>query len=391
MENLTLDGILDQLNAGIEKSASEQESDKSKDEEAKKAKEKAKAEQGGKDGKSKDSKDKEEQEKSAAFKSGSDLAKEIMEKVASLQIKDDKGSEMNKQASEAGKALADSLLEKLAGLNDQNTTNGIVPGFVPNKSQVDLAAQKAEHDKSFQATPGTDGAGNGGTINQIFDAMVADAQARGVVAYGGQTSSASAEGAQNSQAPNQVQVDESHEKMAAAISLVNSGVDFDSAVELVKQASEEIEAEQAAFTKYAAFEELVGQGVDVNLAAAMVKEAGVGQALGSAYGAAHAYGKAGLEMVKATGSNMARKGRILKREMKDDFKVLRNPNYHAGGQVGDAAKRLGGRVAIGAAGVGAAGGAVAALRSREKKAALDELMEQGFDFHEAIAAINDAM
>lgn len=339
MDNLSLESILESLQTGMEKSASESGSEKDKEEEAKKAaaeEEKAKAEKGGKE---KEPAKKDEQEKSAAFKSGSDLVKEIMEKVASTQIKEDKGSEMNKQASEAGKALAESLMEKLAGLGDQNTTNGIVPGFTPNKTQVDLAAQKAEHDRSFQATPGTDGAGNGGTINQIFDAIVADAQAKGVVSYGGQTSSAAAEGAANGQAPNQVQVDESHEKMAAAMSLVNSGVDFDDAVELVKQASDELEMEQEAFVKFAAFQELVDNGVDVDLAAAMVKEAGA------------------MTTVAATA---AKKG-------------------------------LGKKVAIAAGAGAAAGGAVAAWKSREKKAALDSLIEQGYNFDEAIAAINQEM
>lgn len=388
--DITLDGILASLSSaeGMVKSASDQ-SEEDKEKEAAAAK-KAEDEKSKGSGEGKDKKDeKEGQEKSAAFKSGSDLAREIMEKVASTQIKEEKGSEMNKQASDAGKALAQSLMTKLAGIGDQNTETGIVPGYVPNKSQVDLAAQKAEHDKSFQATPGTDGAGNGGTINQIFDAIVADAQAQGVVSYGGQTPSSAAEGAPNGQAPNQVQVDESREKMAAAVALVNGGMDFDDAVEMVKAASDELEAEEEEHIKQAAFNELIDQGVDFSTAVEMIKEAGAASSLGKAYGTAHAYGKAGLEAAKATGSNIARKGRIFGREVGEDVKTLRNPGSNTGGQVTDAAKRMGKRVGIGAA-AGAAGAAGVYAVNREKKAALDELVDQGVDFDTAVDLVDSA-
>lgn len=390
--DITLDGILASLSSaeGMVKSASEQsEEDKEKEAAAAKKAEEEKSKGGGEGKDKKDKDEKGSQEKSAAFKSGSDLAREIMEKVASTQIKEEKGSEMNKQASDAGKALAQSLMTKLAGLGDQNTEAGIVPGYVPNKSQVDLAAQKAEHDKSFQATPGTDGAGNGGTVNQIFDAIVADAQAQGVVSYGGQTPSSAAEGAPNGQAPNQVQVDESREKMAAAQALVNGGMDFDSAVEMVKAASDELEAEEEQHIKQAAFNELIDSGVDFDTAVEMIKEAGVASSLGGAMGTAHAYGKAGLEAAKATGANIARKGRIFGREVKDDVKTLRNPGSNTSGQVSDAAKRMGKRVGIGAA-AGAAGAAGVYAVNREKKAALDELIDQGVDFDTAVNLVDTA-
>jgi hypothetical protein len=215
------------------------------------------------------------QEKSAAFKEGSDIAKEIMEKVAATKIEQTKGEDMNKQASDAGKALAQSLLTKLANVGDANTHSGVADGVVPNKTQVDMATQRAEHDASFQATPGTDGAGNGGTINQIFDAIVADAQAKTKAVTSGQSSSAAAEGALAHQAPHQVQVDASQEKMAAAMSLVNSGMDFDEAVNLVKAASDELDAEEEQQVKQAAFNELLDAGVDFDLAVSMIKQAGV--------------------------------------------------------------------------------------------------------------------
>lgn len=281
------------------------------------------------------------QEKSAAFKSGEDLAKEIMEKVASTKIEQSKDTEMNKQASDAGKALAQALLTKMAGVGDVNTDNGIAPGVVPNKTQTDLATQRAEHDGSFQPTPGTDGQGNGGTINQIFDAIVADAQARTGAVVSGQTPTAPSEGAINRTAPNQEQVDSSQEKMAAAISLVNSGLDFDEAVELVKAASDELEAEHEQHVKQAAFNELLESGVDFDLAVAMVKQAGAMTTVGG-------------KVAKVAGKGMS----------------------------------MGKKVAIGAAAAGAAAGtAVAVSKGREKKAALDALIDAGIDYDAAAAYV----
>lgn len=279
------------------------------------------------------------QEKSAAFKSGQDLAKEIMEKVASTKIEQSKDTDMNKQASDAGKALAQALLTKMAGAGDVNTDNGFADGVVPNKTQQDLATQRAEHDASFQPTPGTDGQGNGGTISQIFDAIVADAAARTGAVVSGQTATSPAEGAINRQAPNQEQVDDSQEKMAAAISLVNSGMDFDEAVELVKAASDELEAEHEQQVKQAAFNELLESGVDFDLAVAMVKQAGA------------------MTAAKGAGSAVAKVSKGMS---------------------------AGKKVAIGAAAAGAAGGAAYGIsKGREKKAALDALIDAGIDYDDA--------
>lgn len=389
---------LDEILRGLEKSAADQsEDDKSKDKE--KAEDKEKSKDDSKNpfgGKAKEEKE-ETQEKKASFKSGADLAKEIMEKVASTKIENTKGEEMNKQAQEAGAALAQALLTKLAGVGDVVTSNGIPDGVVPNKTQVDIAAQLAEHDASFQPTPGTDGRGNGGTINEIFDSIVADAQARTNAVTSGQSASAPAEGAINRQAPNQGPVDDSQEKMAATMSLVNSGMDFDEAVELVKAASFELEAEHEEQVKQAAFNELMEAGVDFDLATAMVKEAGrltaAKQAVGSAMGTAHAYGTAAKEYVKATGQNLANKASRAynSKATAANAKIQKATGVDSWGGLASKAKAHVGanKVAYGAgaAGVGAAAGA-AAYASREKKAALDCLLDQGFDFDTAVEAIN---
>ncbi len=277
----TLDDILDSL----EKKAAED--DKDKKEKGDKAPPFAKKEDGDDDEDKKEKGKKEgEQEKSAAFKSGSELAKEVMEKIASQQTPQttNKGEQMNKQASEAGKALAQALLKK-AGVGDVSTSNGITDGVVPNKGQVDLAAQVAEHAATIQPTPGTDGMGNGGTINQIFDAIVNDALARGVKDENVTGNTAQAEGARGAQAPNQVPVthngvgDDSQEKSAAVSQLVNDGFDFDQAVTMVKAAADQIEAEEDAIMKQAALAEMLEQGMSFSDAVNMIKTASVKNSL----------------------------------------------------------------------------------------------------------------
>jgi hypothetical protein len=170
MEDFSLQGILESLEkqAGVEKQAAADPEKKEKTDEEK-AKEEAEcagqaAGKAKKDIEEAEGKNGKEQTKEAATV-GADLAKAVLEKVATLQLNQVKTEEnMNKQAAEAGKALANALLEKLASVGDMNTENGISTG-VPNKTQVDLAAQEAEQAAIIHVQPGTDGRGNGGTVN----------------------------------------------------------------------------------------------------------------------------------------------------------------------------------------------------------------------------------
>lgn len=214
-----------------------------------------------------ESKDEKEQTKEAQ-EAGAEMAKFIMQKVASAQLTN-KETEMNKQIAESGKALADALLVKLANAGDQTTLNGIPEGVAPNKNQIDNAQFVAEHDSYIKPMLTGDGIKNQGTINQIFDAIVADTHAQGATDFDAEHAengpTAPVEGAAEQMAtPNQVQT-ESVEKTAAVISLVNSGIDFDSAVSMVKAAAEEIEAEEGEQVKQAAFDQLVESGVDFDL------------------------------------------------------------------------------------------------------------------------------
>lgn len=374
-----------------------------------------------------ESKDEKEQTKEAQ-EAGAEMANFIMQKVASAQLTN-KETEMNKQIAESGKALADALLVKLANAGDQTTLNGIPEGVAPNKNQIDNAQFVAEHDSYIKPMPTGDGIKNQGTINQIFDAIVADTHAQGATDFDAEHAengpTAPVEGAAEQMAtPNQVQT-ESVEKTAAVISLVNSGIDFDSAVSMVKAAAEEIEAEEYEQVKQAAFYQLVESGVDFDLAAAMVKSAAgaplllgatraakakgyainaanavkdtsknawgsltSGKALDSAVGGA----KSGFESALAGVQSGAARVKADTLRVPAMVKALRHPERMATGltrgQVAKDAIMNNRAVQIGAGAIGATGlvGGGYAL-TREKKAAVSSLCEAGVDFETAVELV----
>lgn len=280
--NLTLEDIL----AGLEKKAEFPPEMQEKKDEKKEAGKEGEKKDGEKGKEGKDGKKEEEQEKSAAFKSGSALAQELLEKLASnstqTQTTNKGEKDMNKEASEAGKLLAQALL-KQAGVGDVNTSNGIPEGVVPNKTQVDIAQQKAEHDMVIQNTPTVMGPGTGGTINEIFDAIVADAMAQGAKDENVTGQTAHAEGNPNGRAapaqvpvinnPTSLNASDNQEKTAAVVALVEGGLDFDSAVNLVKEAAVALEAEHDEQVKQAALSSLMEQGISFTQAVTMIKSA----------------------------------------------------------------------------------------------------------------------
>lgn len=361
--SMTLDDLLNRL----EKQAADQEGEKKdedKKEEAKKG-DSDKKEDSGKENPfekmkaaekdTEDSKEKEDRVKEAQLQ-GSALAQEIMQKVASANITTNKETEMNKSAAVAGKALADSLLEKLAAAGDVTTTNGIPAGVVPNKAQVDNAQSVAEHDARIQTTPTTDAKGdNGGSINQIFDAIIADAVAAGAATpheLAHQTTSAAEGAIEGHQAPNSIQSapvgGAEVEKAAAVSALVNSGFDFTSAVEMVKAAEEEILFEEETQIKQAALNELVDAGVDFGLAAALVKQAGALVPVG---------GRALVAPAASAGKSFL--------------------------------ARHGGKIAAGVGAAALGGVGAAAAIGREKQAAVNGLVDAGVDFDSAVQLVND--
>ena len=89
----------------------------------------------------------------------------------------------------------------------------------------------------------------------------------------------------NAVGANQVATDQI-EKVAAVATLVDSGYDFDHAVAMVKQAEQEILAEEDMQIKQAAVNTLMSQGYDVNTAVALIKQA-------SAWGSVKNFAKTG--------------------------------------------------------------------------------------------------
>lgn len=201
---------------------------------------------------------------------GAALAQEIMTKVANLNIESIPG--MNKTAADkAGKELANELMKKLAGgPGDTNTDNGIPAGVAPGKPATDNATMKAEDDGKVKPMPTSDGTRPQGSINEIFDAIIADTMSQGAASKDqvAVTGVSSHEGAAEARAmPNQV-----HQKMAALQELTEGGMDFSEAVELIKQA--ELEHNDQ-LEKVAAVQTLVENGIDFDTASDLVKEAAI--------------------------------------------------------------------------------------------------------------------
>lgn len=386
---------LDDLLKSLEKQASDDES--AKKEEEKKEDEKKTDESKSKQmpwDKKDDSGKTEDRVKEAQLQ-GAALANEIMQKVASANITQ-KETSMN-TAQFAGQALAQSLLTKLASAGDMTTTDGIFPGALPNKAQIDNAQMAAEQSSTIAPTPTKDSMGNGGgSINQIFDAIVAKAMSQGAVAHDQitQTGIAPLEGAVEQHAvPNGVpSVSDEVEKVAAVTALVNSGFDFDSAVDMVKAAEYELQAEEDGQIKQAAMNDLIDAGVDFALAAALVKEASVAGVARRAGRAASVGAEKAKRAVGGYGQELAADARNLGA----DIRMAANPSGFAmaggapsrGQAMANLARNRAAQLGAGVAGAGAIGAGGYAL-AREKQAALNGLVDAGMDFDTAAALVEE--
>ena len=164
------------------------------------------------------------------------------------------------------------------------------------------------------------------------------------------------------------------------ISLVNSGVDFDSAVDLVKAAAFEIEYEEDQQVKQAAFGELLNSGVDFDLAVALVKSAS--------------------EKEEGHGKTIGRGARVLGRSMVEGVAGAAGGAAVGAGIGALAAKALRKAPGVGAAlGAGVGYGAGSAMgtvhgagrsvqnQMAEKRAAVSALMGSGVDFDQAVALV----
>lgn len=362
----------------------------------KQAEEESKAEE-----KKEEEKKDEEKSESKEDKKDEDKSESESKEVPNFLKKEEN---MDKKASLVD--IITNMLEKSAFEGDSNTAAGIPEGVVPNKMQVDSAALVAEQAAVNAPTPGTDGANQGGTVNQILDAIVAKAQSDGAI-NPDEAASGSMAGAERN--------DENVEKTAAVVALVEAGVDFDQAVDLVKQAEVEIKAEEFEVEKQAAFGALIEAGVDFDSAIELVKEAceglekeafsmagagakvdAAGKKIADVARSAYAKGKkpvdAAVGAVKAHGKRVAIDAGNIGASLKGlgyaaSMKGLsaKQRMSLAGQSAGELAKNRAVRYGAGAAAV--AGGAAYA---HQKKAAFDELIADGFDFDTAADLVKQA-
>ncbi len=204
-------------------------------------------------------------------------------------------------------AMTNPILAKIASSLDipvvQSDAAANVAGApVPNMIQMDNAAMTAQDDAKVQPTPGAEG-----TVNEILQAIVAQAQSTGA---GSDNLAATVPATEGAVAPDaqaekvaamqyltdngydfdtavalvkeaeaQLYEDEDmQEKVAAVQYLTDAGYDFDSAVELVKQAEYELASESEDMEKAAAVDALMGEGYDFDSAVELVKVAVSGAA-----------------------------------------------------------------------------------------------------------------
>lgn len=217
------------------------------------------------------------EEKKAEVKAAPATATKEVEKKAETKV-ETKEETMNKQATDAGKELAAAILEKLAAAQGPSSENSGPSGAV-HKIQQDHAKDVSQDDAKVGPTPGRNG-----TFNQLFDAIVAKAKAVSNATGYDQVATGPAAGHEaKDQAlgtpaiPPSPDINDhakiAEEKQEAVSLLIKAGASWEQAVELVKQASEEIEAEEMTQIKIAAVNELMESGVDFDIAVDSVRTA----------------------------------------------------------------------------------------------------------------------
>lgn len=186
---------------------------------------------------------------------------ELLNKEASSNNETGESTDMSKQAEEAGRSMASKILE---GLNKEAADT--------NAKNNEIAAQQAA-----QQVPTPEG-----SVDQVLKALVQRAADTGAVDVDGMTdeatqgkdstNSAPADGA----AADNPGDDRTMAKAAAISELVNRGISFDDACELVKQAEQEDAGETYSnddVEKSAAIGELVNRGFSFDDACDLVKAA----------------------------------------------------------------------------------------------------------------------
>lgn len=278
----------------------------------------------------------------------------------------DKQAQLNKESTvqNTNQSLAKQIMEKLAqDLSPVVTTPAaavnVAGAAVPNLIQTGNAVMTAQADAITQGIGPVDG-----TVDDLFQAIVARARAQG----------GATDDLIDSAAPvprDTIGAGEEVEKAAAVSALCAEGLDFDSAVDLVKQAEAELDSEAWEQEKQACMGALMEQGMDFDEAVSLVKQAEADLM------DKEAKSKNEIAEVGGKGTKMFNDARRFAKTHKGSLK-------------------FGGALA-GAAVAGAAYNKVTghpaynkSVGSREKQACVDALMGEGIDFDDAVALVKQA-
>ena len=180
--------------------------------------------------------------------------------------------------SQQGQNLAHQVLALIKRANDESLNPTVIGNNVTNETS-NIAAM---------STAGQQLQPNQGNPNQVLQMTLAQALQTGAVhpdqldlnvvqpgrdEGNGQMPLTDMAGNYNLNAQGPAVNADNIEKVAAVATLIDNGVDFDSAVAMVKQAEQSILAEQDEMMKRAAVNDLIGKGYDVETAVALVKQA----------------------------------------------------------------------------------------------------------------------
>jgi hypothetical protein len=291
------------------------------------------------------------------------ITDDVVDQIQDGSVKqaEEKGNEMSDNTT-----LAQYIMQKLA---EDASGEGSVGGAAPNNIIQNDAVNQAFDEMKEQDLPNPEG-----SVNGIFEAIVARAKAQG----GGTDDLVVGGGSLPAERNDNV------EKAAAVQALVAEGCDFEDAVSLVKQAEEELNAEAYDQEKQAAFSKLVEAGVDFDSAVELIKQAEedlekeAGK-LDAIKGAGKAFIKSVKGDAKVAGPQI--KGLITGKDLQG--KAISRA------AMGRAVSKNKVTLAAGGATLAAAGQVHRSL-DNEKKAAFETLSAQGVDFESAVALINQA-
>ncbi len=335
----------------------------------------------------------------------------LLTKKASDETTSEESIDMNKEAQETGIAIADAVLGMLKEADEGS--NAVIQ---QTEELVD------QHDDATELTPR-----EGNTVTETLKGIVARGAADGAVHPDKLALNAVAAEETGKNGPdletsddNEVENVESdlgkeaHEKLAATAHLMDGGYSYEDAVSLVKEAAEEIEAEDFEQVKLATVGALVEEGLDVEsaleltkeametLAWEMDKEAATGKAFKGVY-------KAVKKDAKTLAGHRERTSGVVKKVMADKDlskaqKAKTIAKLTASGKVGpkgvsakanqerakamrSAAAQYAGAGATSLAAIGGAG--YAANKGMKKAAALEGLVESGYSVEDALFLLDD--